>query len=111
MINITDAIIIALITSATSLITAKWNSDKKSKEEARNEAKRQQYQDDKDDYFDEKLKEIEQKLDEHNHYAEKFGEIKIAIIKIQKDIEFILKERSKNDGISKSTKKRTAKKK
>lgn len=91
MLNITDTIIIAIITSATSLIVAKWNNDKRSKEEVKKEAKRQQYQDDRDDYFDEKLAKIEKKLDEHNNYAKRFEEIEIANVKTQKDLEYLRK--------------------
>lgn len=32
---------------------------------------------------------VERKLDEHNSYAERFGEIEKAIVAIQKDIEHI----------------------
>jgi len=40
-----------------------------------------------------RLQQIEKKLDVHNGYAEKFGEITADIKLIQKDIEFIKKER------------------
>lgn len=36
-----------------------------------------------------RMKKVEEKLDEHNGYAEKLGSIEIAIVKIQKDIEYL----------------------
>lgn len=91
MLNISDTIIIGLISSVTSLIIAKWSNDKRSKEEVKKEAKRQQHQDDRDDYFDEKLARIEKKLDEHNKYAKRFEKIEIANVKTQKDLEYLRK--------------------
>lgn len=39
--------------------------------------------------LDYRMKKVEEKLDEHNGYAEKLGSIEIAIVSIQKDIEYI----------------------
>lgn len=39
--------------------------------------------------LDYRMKKVEEKLDEHNGYAEKLGSIEIAIVAIQKDIEYI----------------------
>lgn len=36
-----------------------------------------------------RMKRVEEKLDKHNGYAEKFGNIEIDIAKIQKDVEYI----------------------
>lgn len=36
-----------------------------------------------------RLDKIDEKLDEHNGYAKKFGEIEKAIVAIQKDIQYI----------------------
>ena len=41
---------------------------------------------------EERLKSIEKKLDEHNHYAEKLGSIEKSLIAMQKDIEYLRKE-------------------
>lgn len=42
-------------------------------------------------YIGNRLTKIEKKLDEHNHYAERFGEIKIDITSMKKDIEYLRK--------------------
>ena len=39
-----------------------------------------------------RLESIERKLDEHNHYAEKLGNVDINLAKLSKDVEY-LKER------------------
>lgn len=41
---------------------------------------------------DMRLKSIEKKLDEHNHYAEKIGGVQTCVIKLQKDVEYLRKE-------------------
>lgn len=42
-------------------------------------------------YIGNRLTKIEKKLDEHNHYADRFGEVKVDIASIKKDIEYIRK--------------------
>lgn len=42
-------------------------------------------------YIGNRLTKIEKKLDEHNHYAERFGEVKIDIASMKKDIEYLRK--------------------
>lgn len=108
MLNIADTVIIAIITSITSLIVAKWNNDKRNKDEEVKDATRRQYQDDRDDYFDEKLADIEKKLDEHNGYARKFESIEISLTKLQKDVEYLTKG-VKNDNTTRRTRKSTKK--
>lgn len=39
--------------------------------------------------LDYRMKKVEEKLDEHNGYAEKLNSIEIAIVAIQKDLEYI----------------------
>lgn len=39
--------------------------------------------------LDYRMQKVEQKLDVHNGYAEKLGDIEVAIVSIQKDIEYI----------------------
>lgn len=63
----------------------------KSRKDAAKEAAREQAQNDKFEQIFSETGMIKKKLDQHNHYAEKFGEIEKAIIKIQKDIEYIKK--------------------
>ena len=77
-----DAIIVALITAGTSvicqmLISAKTKRDTETKQAVR------------DKEFEDRLENIEKRLDQHNHYAEKLGEISIALTAIKKDIEYI----------------------
>lgn len=77
-----DAIIVALITAGASvicqmLISAKTKRDTETKQAVR------------DKEFEDRLENIEKRLDQHNHYAEKLGEISIALTAIKKDIEYI----------------------
>lgn len=77
-----DAIIVALITAGASvicqmLISAKTKRDTETKQAVR------------DKEFEDRLESIERRLDQHNHYAEKLGEISIALTAIKKDIEYI----------------------
>lgn len=79
-------IIVAIIAGVASIIGAyiatKSAMDKKSREDAIADAQREQRQADR-------LEAIEQKLDIHNGYAEKLGEIQLDIAGIHKDIEFL----------------------
>lgn len=84
-------VIVAIITGCVTLIGYSIKSSKKSKSDAVKEAIREQEQKDRFDAFDRRLDTIDKKLDEHNHYAEKFGEIKISIASIAKDIEYLKK--------------------
>lgn len=93
-----DVILVAIISLVSAFITALFgflgtmliNTRKSHKEELK-EAKRQQYNDDRDDYFDAQIKEIKEKLDEHNHYAKKFEEVNITLVGVKKDIEYLRK--------------------
>lgn len=91
----------ALISLLSAGITALFGflgtvaiNKRKSHEEDIKEAKRQQYQDDRDDYFDEQIKIIKKKLDEHNHYAKKFESVDIKMTAMQKDIDYLTKGKS-----------------
>ena len=77
-----DAIIVALITAGASvicqmIISAKTRRDTETKQAVR------------DKEFEDRLESIEKRLDQHNHYAEKLGDISIALTAIKKDIEYI----------------------
>lgn len=84
----TEAIIVAAIGTAGSIvgacIAAHSAVDKKTREDDIKAAQREQRQQDQ-------LEEIKQKLDIHNGYAEKLGDIQIDIAGIHKDIEYIRK--------------------
>lgn len=81
-------IIVAVIAGVASIIGAyiatKSAMDKKSREDAIVDAQREQRQADQ-------LESIKQKLDIHNGYAEKLGEIQLDIAGIHKDIEYLRK--------------------
>lgn len=82
----TDAIIVALITATASII-GQWLIYRKQRTDA--EVKRAV----KDKEMSDRLTVIERKLDEHNGYAEKLGDIAVAIVKLQKDVEYIKGEK------------------
>lgn len=65
---------------------------RKTREEEIKEAKRQQYNDDRDDYFDKAIAKVNQKLEEHNHYAKKFEEVNIKLTGLVKDVEYLRKD-------------------
>ena len=67
-------------------------NNRKSHEDEKKEAKREQYQEDRDDYFSEQIETINHKLDEHNHYAKKFEEVNLNMLEMKKDIEYLRKE-------------------
>lgn len=82
-----DAILVALITASASVICQIIISNKARKDQDAKQAAR-------DQEVEDRLKGIERRLDEHNHYAEKLGEIAIALTAIKKDIEYIRGGRS-----------------
>lgn len=98
--------IIALVGSVLGAIIGYWG---KSKKQTEIDSKREQSQNDKFEMILDRMKSIETRLDEHNHYAEKFSEIQknIAILverqdstnksidRIQKDIDFLKSDRCK----------------
>lgn len=86
-------IIVAIIALIGTLFGGVLGYIGKSRKIAIDEAKREQEQADLFNKIFEEMKDIKKKLDEHNHYAEKFGEIEKSIIAIKKDIEYIRKER------------------
>lgn len=94
-----NEITIAIISLISATIVAGFSflgqvimNRKRSREEDVKDAKRQQYNDDRDDYFDSCIQKINKKLDEHNHYAKKFEEVNIKLTGMQKDIEYLRKD-------------------
>lgn len=73
-----DAIVVAIIAAAASILGQWIISRKQSQDKAISDARR-------DERLEMRLSEVEKKLDVHNGYAEKFAEIgkDIAIIKTQ----------------------------
>lgn len=77
-----EAIIVALITATASvvcqlLISRKQRTDAEVKQAV------------KDKEISDRLTHIEEKLDIHNGYADKLGDVAISLAKMQKDIEFL----------------------
>lgn len=90
--KISDAIIIALITAVVNLIVAYFQNKTKGIEQERKEAARSQQIDDTVERFDERLDRIEVRLDEHNHYAQKFSEVKEDMQKLDKKMDLLQKD-------------------
>lgn len=86
-----ENIIVALITGVCAVVGQYLISQKKTRDDEIKDAQREQKQLDQLEAMDERFKVIEKKLDEHNGYAEKFGEISTSIVAIRKDIEYLKK--------------------
>lgn len=87
--NISDAIVVALIAAGVNILVAFLQNRTKGVERERKEASRNQYIDDVIERFDERLDTIDKKIDEHNHYAQKFDEVNKKIDLLQKDFEYL----------------------
>ena len=88
-------IITALISLLGIVVGAVLGYMGKTKKQSVLDAQREQRQSDIFDNLFNEMNEIKKRLDTHNKYAEKFGDIEKSIISIKKDIEFLRKE--KND--------------
>ena len=77
-------IIPAIASVIGAVIAARSAVDKKAREDDIKNAQREQRQQDQ-------LEEIKRKLDIHNGYAEKLGDIQLDIAGIHKDIEYLRK--------------------
>ena len=82
--NMESTITVAIITGVCSIIGNYFISLKNKKEIEVRDAQREQKQSDR-------LDAIEHKLDIHNGYAEKLGDISISMAMMQKDIEYLKK--------------------
>lgn len=89
--NITQ-ILIAIIALVSSVLGAVLGYIGRSKKQAVIEAKREQKQSDLFDRLFSEIDGVKLRLDTHNKYAEKFGEIETSLIGIKKDIEYLRKE-------------------
>lgn len=81
-----EAIIVALITAGASVICQLLISNKTKRDNATAQAVR-----DKD--FEDRLKRIEERLDQHNNYAEKLGDVAISLAKMSSDIEYLKQDK------------------
>lgn len=86
-------ILVALITLFGTLIGVFMGYHTKNKKQVVQEAKREQEQKDQFDRLFSEMKAIKKRLDTHNSYAEKFGDIEKSIVSIKKDIEYIRKDK------------------
>ena len=77
-----DAIIVALISACATVLAQLAINAQNKKEMSITQAVR-----DKD--IDDRLKVIEEKLEAHNSYAEKFATLTTTIVAMQKDIEYL----------------------
>ena len=79
-----ETVIVAIITGGVTLAGNLLANYSVRKKEAVERAKREQR-------FVDRLDRLERKVDEHNEYGRKFGEIEKAIVRIDTNIEFIKK--------------------
>lgn len=84
-----EAVLVAIITGFFSVLGNAFISRKKSQEDAVKDAQREQRQLDRLERIEEKMSSLEHKVDIHNGYAEKFGEIATRMTSMAKDIEYM----------------------
>lgn len=82
-----SAIIVGILAVLGSYLGNVALTRRKSREDALTDAEHQAI-------LNERMKSIERKLDEHNHYAEKLTSIEKSMVSMQKDIEYLRKEAS-----------------
>ena len=85
-------IIVALISLLGIITGAILGYIGRSKKQVIIDTQREQKQADLFDSLIKEMGEIKKRLDTHNKYAEKFGDIEKAIVGIKKDIEYIRKD-------------------
>lgn len=88
-----EAVIVGLISVAGSVIVQLIVSFTKSQETNATMAAHEQKQADALDALKEELSEVKKRLDQHNGYAEKFANATKDIALIQKDIEYLKKQK------------------
>ena len=91
--NITQ-VLVAIIALLSSIFGGVLGYIGRSKKQAVIDAKREQEQSDLFERVFNELAGIRKRLDVHNQYAEKFGEIEISLTAIKKDIEYLRKEKN-----------------
>lgn len=78
----TISVLIGIIGGILGILNQLSNMRRQQDEQIRNQAVR-------DTQLDDKLKQIDEKLESHNQYAEKFAQLTNAIIEMQTDIKWI----------------------
>lgn len=81
-----EAIIVAIISAASSILVQLFIVRTNNQKQAIEQAKR-------DQKLDDRLEHIDSKLAEHNKYSELFADTKEAIVALQKDVEWLRKEK------------------
>ena len=82
-------IIVALISAGGGVIGASLAVRKGNREQEIKDAQREQRQSDRLDSIDERIANLSKKVDIHNGYAEKFGEVATNMALMAKDIEYL----------------------
>lgn len=90
--NITQ-ILVALIALLSTVFGGILGYIGRSRKQAVIEAKREQQQADSFEKLFQEMDGIKKRLDVHNKYAEKFGDIELSLTSIKKDIEYLRKEK------------------
>lgn len=82
-------IIVALISACGGVIGASLAVKKGNREQEIKDAQREQRQSDRLDSIEERIANLSKKVDIHNGYAEKFGEVATNMALMAKDIEYL----------------------
>lgn len=88
-----DAVVVGIISVVGSIIVQLIVSATKNRETNAKMAAHEQQQSDRLDTIYDWMKIVNRKLDEHNGYAKKFADSSKDIALIQKDIEYLKKQR------------------
>ena len=86
-----EQVIIAIIGASAVIASALIGYYSAVKKNAVNEARREQEQQDNFKEIFKRFDKVDKRLDEHNHYAEKFAEVANTMTAMQKDIEYLKK--------------------
>ena len=90
-------IIVAIISCLGGIIGAFLAVRKGNRENEIRDAQREQRQTDRLDRIDEKISSLEHKVDIHNGYAVKFGDIANSITSLSKDIEYLKQRKERKN--------------
>ena len=78
-----------IITAVAGVAGAYLAVQKGNRERDIKDAQREQKQSDRLDSIEEKMVRMENKIDEHNEYGRKFGEVATAMAVMAKDVEYL----------------------
>lgn len=83
------SIIVALISSLGGIIGAYLAVQKGNREQDIKDAQREQRQSDRLESIETEMQRLAKKVDEHNEYGRKFGEVATSLVAMAKDIEYL----------------------